>query len=492
MQIRTKGWLVSMTTLAAIVLVGAMTWWAHAEVQDASRQRRQTTEVAQALRDLQLVSFEYMLHRLERSSAQEGLVWRRLSALLPQLDFTEDSEAAGLTDDLRVRLESTHRVFGEFKAASNQRAADPEVQRRFEAQLASQLLLMQQDNQTDASLLTRHAADRIEAAQNRMLWVIVGGLALFALTTAGGAWVIHRDALGPVARLEQATREIAAGNWTFRLPVDRVDEIGQLSRHFNAMTHALRESFHQIEHSNQELSSLNRELESFSYSVSHDLRAPLRSMDGFSLALLEDYGDRLDDEARDYLQRIRAASQRMGRLIDDLLGLSRVTRAELNLRPVDLSALGREIAETLAQQQPQRKVRWEIEDGIVVLADRALMQVALQNLLENAWKFTGKTDEPLIRLGARQRDGQLEIQVADNGAGFDMAYSSRLFGAFQRLHHEGEFPGTGIGLATVQRILRRHGGEVGVDAAPGQGASFRFTLRGVEDEQRRPQGHPAG
>jgi signal transduction histidine kinase len=492
MQIRTKGWLVSVTTLAAIVLVGAMTWWAHAEVQDASRQRRQTTEVAQALRDLQLVSFEYMLHRLERSSAQEGLVWRRLSTLLPQLDFTEDSEAADLTDDLRVRLESTHRVFGEFEAASNQRAADPEVQRRFEAQLASQLLLMQQDNQTDAWLLNRHAADRIEAAQNRMLWVIVGGLALFALTTAGGAWVIHRDALGPVARLEQATREIAAGNWTFRLPVDRVDEIGQLSRHFNAMTHALRESFHQIEHSNQELSSLNRELESFSYSVSHDLRAPLRSMDGFSLALLEDYGDRLDDEARDYLQRIRAASQRMGRLIDDLLGLSRVTRAELNLRPVDLSALAREIAGTLAQQQPERKVRWEIEDGIVVLADRALMQVALQNLLENAWKFTGKTDEPVIRLGARQHDGQLEVQVTDNGAGFDMAYSSRLFGAFQRLHHEGEFPGTGIGLATVQRILRRHGGEVWVDAAPGRGASFRFTLKGVEDEQRRAQGHPAG
>jgi light-regulated signal transduction histidine kinase (bacteriophytochrome) len=304
--------------------------------------------------------------------------------------------------------------------------------------------------------------------------------------------VIHRDALGPVARLEQATREIAAGNWTFRLPVDRVDEIGQLSRHFNAMTHALRESFHQIEHSNQELSSLNRELESFSYSVSHDLRAPLRSMDGFSLALLEDYGDRLDDEARDYLQRIRAASQRMGRLIDDLLGLSRVTRAELNLRPVDLSALAREIAGTLAQQQPERKVRWEIEDGIVVLADRALMQVALQNLLENAWKFTGKTDEPVIRLGARQHDGQLEVQVTDNGAGFDMAYSSRLFGAFQRLHHEGEFPGTGIGLATVQRILRRHGGEVWVDAAPGRGASFRFTLKGVEDEQRRAQGHPAG
>jgi signal transduction histidine kinase len=492
MQIRTKGWLVTATTLAAIVLVGAMTWRAHEEVQDASRQRRQTSELAQALRDLQLVSFEYMLHRLDRSSMQEGLVWQRLSVLLPQLDFTEDAEAASLAEDLRLRLESTHRLFGEFQAASNQRAADPEVQRRFEAQLASQLLLMQQDNQTDASQLIRNAAERIEAAQNRMLWVVVGGLALFTLATAGGAWLIQRDALRPLARLEQATREIAAGNWTFRLPVDRVDEIGQLSRHFNAMTRALRESFHQIERSNQELSSLNRELESFSYSVSHDLRAPLRSMDGFSLALLEDYGERLDDEGRDYLQRIRAASQRMGRLIDDLLGLSRVTRAELNLRPVDLSAMAREIADTLARQQPERAVRWEIEEGIAAQGDRALLQVAMQNLLENAWKFTGRTEQPVIRVSAQPKDGLVEIQVADNGAGFDMAYSNRLFGAFQRLHHEGEFPGTGIGLATVQRILRRHGGEIWVDAAPGRGATFHFTLKGVDDEQRRAQGHPAG
>jgi light-regulated signal transduction histidine kinase (bacteriophytochrome) len=215
-------------------------------------------------------------------------------------------------------------------------------------------------------------------------------------------------------------------------------------------------------------------------------------MDGFSLALLEDYGERLDDEGRDYLQRIRAASQRMGRLIDDLLGLARVTRAELNLRPVNLSAMAREIADSLARQQPERKVQWEIEDGIQVQADRALLQVALQNLLENAWKFTGNQERATIRVGAEQRDGQRVIDVADNGAGFDMAYSSRLFGAFQRLHHEGEFPGTGIGLATVQRILRRHGGEIWVDAERGRGATFHFTLKGVEDEQRREQDHPAG
>lgn len=491
MKIRTKGWLTTAATFGAIVLIGAMATWAQAELRDASQQRRQTAEVAQALRDLQLVSFEFLLHRLDRSRAQEALAWQRLSSLLPQLRFAEDAESARLADDLRERLAQTHRLFGEFQVASDQRHADPEVQRRFEAQLSSQLLLMQQDNLTDVSHLTVHASERIETAQRRMLGVIIGGLALLALTSAVGAWLIQRNVLRPVARLEQATREIAAGNWTFQLQTDRADEIGELSRHFDAMTRALRNSFAQVERSNEELTTLNRELESFSYSVSHDLRAPLRSMDGFSLALLEDYGDRIDDEGRDHLQRIRAASQRMGRLIDDLLGLSRVTRAELNLRPVDMSAMAREIADTLSRQKPARHVRWEIADGIVVQADRALLQVALQNLMENAWKFTGKTAEPLIRVGAERQGDHLVGHVADNGAGFDMAYVSRLFGAFQRLHHEAEYPGTGIGLATVQRVFRRHGGDVWVQAAPGRGATFYFSLKGADDE-RREQGHPAG
>jgi len=491
MKIRTKGWLTTAATLGAIVLIGAMATWAQAELRDASRQRRQTAEVFRALRDVQLVSFEFLLHRLDRSRAQEALAWQRLTPLLPALRFAEDPESASLADDLRERLAQSHRLFSEFQAGSERRHEDPEVQRRFEAQLSSQLLLMQQDSLTDVSRLALHASERIEAAQQRMLLVIIGGLALLALTTAGGAWVIQRNVLRPVARLEEATREIAAGNLTFQLQTDRADEIGELSRHFDEMTRAMRDSFAQVKHSNEELKVLNRELESFSYSVSHDLRAPLRSMDGFSLALLEDYADRIDEEGRDHLQRIRAASQRMGKLIDDLLGLSRVTRAELNLREVDLSAMAREIADTISRQQPERTVRWEIGDGIVVRADRALLQVALQNLMENSWKFTGKTADPLIRVGAEWRDGQLVGHVADNGAGFDMAYVGRLFGAFQRLHHEAEYPGTGIGLATVQRVFHRHGGEVWVQAAPGRGATFYFNLKGVEDE-RREQGHSAG
>ncbi|QPF76794.1 HAMP domain-containing protein [Roseateles sp. DAIF2] len=298
--------------------------------------------------------------------------------------------------------------------------------------------------------------------------------------------------------MEQATREVAAGNWSYKLDIGSRDELGEMARHFDAMTQVLRDSFARLELSNRELSALNKELEAFSYSVSHDLRGPLRSMDGFSLALLEDYGDQLDEEGKDSLQRIRAASQRMGRLIDELLGLSRVTRVELSIRAVDLSAMVREIAAGLAQTQPQRRVRWEIEDGVTVQGDRALLQIALQNLLDNAWKFTGKTERATIRFGAQQRDGEPVYFVADNGAGFDMAYVDRLFGAFQRLHHENEYPGTGVGLAIVQRVFRRHGWPLWVQASPGQGATFYFRAtaqpqaKEQEDERRSEQSHSAG
>jgi light-regulated signal transduction histidine kinase (bacteriophytochrome) len=211
--------------------------------------------------------------------------------------------------------------------------------------------------------------------------------------------------------------------------------------------------------------------------VSHDLRGPLRSMDGFSLVLIEDYGDKLDEEGKDALERIRAASQRMGDLIDDMLRLSQVTRTELNVTRVDLSAIAREIADTIDRNPSGRSVEWEIEAGLSLRADPALTRIAMQNLLQNAWKFTGRTDRPVIRVGALERDAKKVYFVADNGVGFDMAHAGRLFGAFQRLHHAGDFPGSGIGLAIVQRIIRRHDGEIWVEAKEGEGATFFFSVK---------------
>jgi len=240
-----------------------------------------------------------------------------------------------------------------------------------------------------------------------------------------------------------------------------------------------------------ELEQVNKELETFSYSVSHDLRSPLRSMDGFSLMLIEDYGDKLDEEGKDALNRIRAASQRMGDLIDDMLRLSKVTRGEIKVSQIDLTATASEIADALDREQSDRSVQWEIEPGLRIRADPALIRIAMQNLLQNAWKFTGRTEEATIRVGVLKRDAKTVYFVADNGVGFDMAHASRLFDAFQRLPHVGDFPGTGIGLAIVQRIVRRHEGKIWAEAKVGEGATFFFTVKESEngsDEQDYPAG----
>ncbi len=225
-----------------------------------------------------------------------------------------------------------------------------------------------------------------------------------------------------------------------------------------------------------QLEAANKELEAFAYSVSHDLRAPLRAIDGFGQALLEDCVDQLDGLGQSYLERIRANTQRMSDLIDGLLGLSRITRTEFLRERVDLSAIVQEIAADLQQRDEQREVEFTIESEREVQGDARLLGAALENLLENAWKFTGEQPVARIEFGAMNQDGEVVYFVRDNGVGFDMAYADKLFGAFQRLHAMEEFSGTGIGLATVQRIIRRHGGRVWAEAAPGEGATFYFTL----------------
>jgi PAS domain S-box-containing protein len=226
-----------------------------------------------------------------------------------------------------------------------------------------------------------------------------------------------------------------------------------------------------------QLQAVNKELESFSYSVSHDLRAPLRTIDGFSQAIMEDYGEKLDSDGKRYLQRVREGSQQMAQLIDDMLTLSRLTRGDIKKEPVDLSAIARGIAEDLHGHEPQRNVDFIIQDGITVQADKRLIQAVLQNLFGNAWKFTSHHPKALIEFGRIDQPGGPVYFVKDDGAGFDMAYADKLFGAFQRLHDTSEFPGSGIGLATVQRVINRHGGKIWAESAVEKGATFYFTLQ---------------
>jgi two-component system NtrC family sensor kinase len=226
----------------------------------------------------------------------------------------------------------------------------------------------------------------------------------------------------------------------------------------------------------EQLEHKNKELEAFSYSVSHDLRAPLRAIDGFSLALVEDYNERLDETGRHYLNQVRTGARRMGELIDDLLELSRMGRAELRREPVDLGALAAEVLDVLKQGQPERVLVPELQQGMIAMADRRLMRVVLENLLGNAWKFTEKTAQARIVFGREMCDGVMTYFVRDNGAGFNMQYAQRLFQPFQRLHSEAEFSGTGIGLSIAHRIIDRHGGRIWAEGEAGKGAVFRFTI----------------
>jgi light-regulated signal transduction histidine kinase (bacteriophytochrome) len=231
-----------------------------------------------------------------------------------------------------------------------------------------------------------------------------------------------------------------------------------------------------VEERTAQLRTSNRELEAFSYSVSHDLRGPLEIISNMGFIVLSEYGNRLDADGRDSLERIRHAAERMSQLIDDMLNLARVTKAEMHRERIDLSEMVRQIEQDLLRRKPQQRVEFVTAGDAVIYADPPLLRVVMENLLGNALKYSSKKDSARIEFGSGQRDGKTYYYVKDNGAGFDMRGASRLFQPFQRLHPVSEFPGTGVGLATVQRIIQKHGGEVWAEGAVGQGATFYFTL----------------
>ena len=424
------------------------------------------------------------------------------SQLLPQLSSNHDLDTICLDDIVQIG-----RGFRECKHGEGTRffyyASFPEWQWVVLLSVANEEMLAERD-----AFLT-------QVALILLVGLICGALAFVWFT--GGI-------VAPVQQLSEAALAISHGDWQKALPQsEAVDEVGDLTRAFSQMSEHLSaahsdlakqakalqntntrlhleitehlQAQQEIFHLNQELEQrviqrtaqlkvANQELEAFAYSVSHDLRAPLRSIDGFSQALLDDYGEQLDEEGQEFLQRVRGASQRMAQLIDDLLYLSRITRGEMIRQPVDLSGLAELVAQELQQNNPQRQVEVVIQAEVTADGDPRLLRVVLENLLDNAWKFTGRCEQGRIEFGMGRNGSttddappvKLVYYVRDNGAGFDPAYAEKLFGVFQRLHRVDEFPGTGIGLATVQRIIHRHGGQVWADGEVGKGATFFFTL----------------
>lgn len=316
--------------------------------------------------------------------------------------------------------------------------------------------------------------------------VIAVDLILFLIGIAG-AFALSRSITHPLQSLTVAASAISEGDYSRVVDVHRRDELGALAGAFNTMVARVGESQRELEEKVQErtaqLEAANKELEAFSYSVSHDLRTPLRGIDGFSQALLEDYGDKLDEKGKDFLKRVRTAAQRMAELIDNLLGLSQVTRGDLIREQVNLSALALSVAAELKQDDPERLVKFDIANDVLVEGDPRLLLIVIENLLGNAWKFTSKHSQARVEFGATNENGETVYYVRDDGAGFDMAHGGKLFGAFQRVHQTTEFPGTGIGLATVGRIVRRHGGRVWAEGEVEKGATFHFTLSNGREAQ---------
>ena len=344
---------------------------------------------------------------------------------------------------------------------------------------------------TNQRLGTLYIASDLKAVSDTLrlsgiIALVVLGIAL--LLAYGLAEALQGRISAPILALAETAAAVSAHqDYSVRAPKFGEDELGMLTDAFNQMLgrveaqneeleKAVRERTRELERRAADLAASNSELDAFAYSVSHDLRAPLRSIDGFSQVLLEDFADKLGEEGRNSLQRVRAASQRMGTLIDDLLKLARVTRAEFRAEQVDLSGMAQEIAAEIQRTAPDRRVEFAITPGLEAQGDSRLLRVALDNLLRNGWKYTSKQAAPRVEFTAEDKNGGRVFVIKDNGAGFDMKYADKLFGVFQRLHSAAEFEGTGVGLATVRRIITRHGGRIWAESAVDQGAAFYFTL----------------
>lgn len=483
MQIRTQQILVALVSTLSISLIAVTLYQSIRQTDQAIiRSNIAITDVGEGITGLRLVAIEYIVNRPERAAQQWQQRYQSLARILARKVY-DDAEEQALLNKIRQRHQYLQEAFSaliELNKASTEPTQLLAISHGVERRLVTQIMNMTQASATDARHLSRIAIKRIIDAQRRTNVLVVLLVAMIGLAIAFNFVSALRQILVPIRKLEQAVEAFAKGDLSFRTALTVNNELGMLSHTFDRMATRLADTVAQLERKSVLLQETNQELESFSYSVSHDLRSPLRGIDGWSLALVEDYGDGLDATAHEYVDRIRHEAQRMGHLIDDLLQLARLGRTEIRSDWVDLSTLAHDIAARLQASHPTRTIEFIIAPGLHCEGDARLLEIVLTNLFDNACKFTGTRAQARIGFGAQMANvagvcGDAYF-VRDDGVGFDMAHAQKLFGAFQRMHGASQFPGTGIGLATVQRIVHRHGGQIWAKSMPDQGATFYFTI----------------
>lgn len=479
MRLRTRFWASAAVSLGTVVLVSGAVGWSLLASARAKSEESLARQLQQQVLERALVRDEFLLRRESRAREQLERKEARIDELLRRAssEFRDPGERDTIAR-MRAELQRGTAVTGELATLLAPLApgeGTPSALTDLEGRLRTEVLRLAQELYAQASKLADSASDRARDSETRTLVLVAVLVAMVFAVTAVNALQANRLIEQRVERLRRGAERVAAGDLKARIAISGSDELAELGTTFDRMTVKLQETYANLERS-------NRELEAFSYSVSHDLRAPLRHVTGF-VGLLEAHApEALDPKSRHYLDVISQAATRMGVLIDDLLQFSRMGRVEMQRERVPLGPLVDEVVRELQSEAAGREVVWEIGELPVVTGDRAMLRQVFRNLVGNALKFTRSRTPARIAIGARPvRPGEVEVHVRDNGVGFDMKYAAKLFQVFQRLHSAEEFEGTGIGLANVQRIVLRHGGRVRAEGSPDAGATFWVSLPSEEN-----------